>query len=477
MLTSQQGYLIFVLYGMFFITLVYMLRERQASMDDFLLMRRKLGVVNGSLSIAVSWVWAPAVFICSLQAFTKGLPGIFWFTVPNILCFFVFVPIALKLRETLPKGYTVSEIFKFKFPETHLPHSASLLVTFGYQLGAIIINCVAGATLISLLSGIPYTMGVLMMAGVALAYSLISGLRASVLSDVIQMAMILGIAFMIVPWVTVESGGLDTILTGIGGVTGEYDSVFNLQVAYTFGIAMTIGLISGPVADQMFSQRAFAAKKDAIKKIFIFGGLLFGLVPITLSLLGFIGAAESQTGNISVSDPQMVGPEVINHFLPKWALILFSLMAFSGLTSTLDSALCAIGSLTTNDIKPRFNGLKSMDPVLVARLGMTAFAIIGVGIALLQPKLLWVFLVYGALASSIFIPIILALFWNGLSAKGAFMGIAGGIAIGTPLSIYANVTENTDLIVASAIIGLGLAGVLAWLFSVLGTRNAEGHMA
>jgi len=218
MLSSAEGYLIFISYGAFFIALVYMLREKHTNIDDFLLMGRKLGVANGSLSIAVSWVWAPAVFICSLQAFTKGIPGIFWFTVPNILCFFVFIPIALKLRETLPKGYTISEIFKFKFPETNLPHFASLLVTFGYQLGAIIINCVAGGTLISLLAGIPYTIGVLMMAGVALGYSLISGLRASVLSDVLQMTMILGIAFIIVPWVTVESGGITTILSGLGGV-------------------------------------------------------------------------------------------------------------------------------------------------------------------------------------------------------------------------------------------------------------------
>jgi len=240
---------------------------------------------------------------------------------------------------------------------------------------------------------------------------------------------------------------------------------------------MTIGLISGPVADQMFSQRAFAAKKNSIKKIFMYGGLIFGLVPITLSLLGFIGAAESQAGNITISDPQMVGPEVINHFLPKWALILFSLMAFSGLTSTLDSAFCAIGSLTTNDIKPKINSIAASDPVFVARSGMVVFAVLGVGIALLQPKLLWVFLIYGALASSIFLPIIMALFWKRLSARGAFVGISGGIIIGTPLSIYANVTENVDLIVLSSVFGLVMAGLLAWVFSLFDARisSAETH--
>ena len=168
MLDLNTSILLFLGYAIFIVLLVWFTKKENNDSDDFLVMKRGLGVFQGSLSMAVSWIWAPAVFICSLQAYNQGLPGVFWFTVPNILTFFVFVPFALKLRKSFPNGYTISQAFKEKF-EKSTAHKASMLVTFGYQLGAIVINCVAGATLISLMSSIPYNIGVLMMGGVCLS--------------------------------------------------------------------------------------------------------------------------------------------------------------------------------------------------------------------------------------------------------------------------------------------------------------------
>ena len=462
MLSQTEGLLLFAGYGIVMIAIVIIGSKERQSLDDFLLMQRNLGVFRGSLSMAVSWIWAPAIFICSLQAYEQGIPGVFWFTVPNILTFFVFAFFAVKMREKIPEGYAISDVFRFRFPDTPFLHASAKVVTFGYQLGAIIINCVAGATLINLLSGIQYEYGVLLMAGLSLAYSLLSGLRASVISDVAQMGLILTLSIIIVPWVLIESGGLSSLKAGLGGVSGEYDNLFNWQVAYAFGIATTLGLISGPIADQMFSQRAFAAKRNTLVKIFIFSGLIFGIVPIVLSILGFIGAGAEREGFLVVENAQMVGPQVISHFLPNWALALFAVMAFAGLTSTLDSAFTAIGSLSADKYKNGDLASKSK-----ARLGMSVFAFIGVAIALLNPKLLWVFLIYGALASSIFIPSFLALHWKKLSSRATSIGITLSIAIGIPLSVYANVNENSDLIVLSAIVSFVLSGVICWAFSLV----------
>lgn len=463
MLSQTEGLMLFGAYSTLILGLVFLVARSRRDSEDFLLMGRKLGVFNGSISMAVSWIWAPAVFIVSLQAYQQGLPGVFWFTVPNILTFFVFAIFAIKMRRMLPEGYAVSDIFKYRFPEDNSAHLASRVVVFGYQLGAIIINCVAGATLINLLSGIPYHFGVLFMAGLSLTYSLVSGLRASVITDVVQMLMILVIALIIVPWVVHASGGWSFVSTGLGGESGSFRNIADVNVAYSFGIATTLGLISGPVADQMFSQRAFAAKKSAIVPIFIFGGLIFGIVPVVLSILGFVGASASQAGLLQVSDPQMVGPEVVGYYLPKWALGLFAIMAFAGLTSTLDSALTAIGSLTASSDFP--NSSSDASKLRRARVGMLIFAAIGVGIALLKPQLLWVFLIYGALASALFLPAFMALYWEKLTGNAAGTGIFAGFLIGTPLSVYANVNGNTNLIVAAALISLLLSGVVAWFMS------------
>ena len=447
--------------------------------ERFLAADRNLHWLNASLSMAVTWVWAPAVFIASLQAYTKGIAGAFWFIAPNILCFFLFAPLAVRLRRLMPQGFTLPEFIIHRYRGHAGAHLTFLLVFFGYQLGALIINALAGGILLSLLTGMPFWIAVLAMAGAALAYSLISGLEASVYTDVVQMLMVLCVAFVLVPWTVLRAGGMTAIAGGLGGVTGEFGNLLHPGIAFAFGIPMTIGLLSGPFGDQMFFQRAFAIRRRDIVRTFCIAGLLFGMVPVLLSLFGFIAA--NPAFGIQISDPQMVAPLVIAHFLPHWALLLFTLMAFAALASTIDSAYCALSSLGAIDLYKRYiNPQPTHAQILrVSRQTMLATAALGTGIALLQPKLLWVFLIYGALASAAFLPTILSLCWGRVTARGAAWGVGLSLLIGLPLSIYANVTENTVLIVWSALLSVLIGGVITGLSGMLnrGTTYAYETIA
>ena len=71
---------------------------------------------------------------------------------------------------------------------------------------------------------------------------------------------------------------MNSILSGLEGVRGSLNP-FDPWIAYSFGIPATLGLISGPMTDQMFYQRALATKRESIVPTFVIGGLLFGLVP------------------------------------------------------------------------------------------------------------------------------------------------------------------------------------------------------
>lgn len=477
MLTSTEGIILILLFAALMIGVSFLSRKKDADITDFLVMGRSLSTARGALSIAVSWIWAPAIFIVSAQAFNNGLAGVFWFTLPNILCFMVFAFIAVRVRQQCPDGTTLPEFISNRFGGSKNAHLAAITVTFGYQLGAVIINAVAGGLLLNLLTGIDFQLAVIIMSATAVSYSMLSGLRASVNTDVIQMLLILLIAFILIPWLLVEVGGWGVVQAGLGGKTGEFDTIFNPAIAYSFGIATTIGLLSGPVADQMFFQRSFAVDKNSIKKVFIGGGLIFGLVPITLSILGFIAASPEVLSTIDVKDAQMVGPVVIEAYLPRWTLMLFAVMAFAGLTSTLDSAYCAIGSIGTIDIfkKYKANSENTSHKTMLsfARKTMLIVAFVGTLIALLKPQLLWVFLIYGALASSIFFPIVFSVFNSNLSANGFFTAIIISLLLGTPLSIYANVTNNVDLIVLAAIMSV-LIGLIVCGYDVMkNTKTAN----
>lgn len=471
-LTQSEGIFILTIFGISMFALVWLKSRHKTRLDGFLVANRNVSLLGGAFSIAVSWVWAPAIFICSMQAYTKGLPGIFWFTVPNILCFFIFVPLGIRLRKLLPDGYTLPEFIYKRYQGDKKIHLLYLIIFFGYQLGAIVINCVAGGTLLNIISGMDIRLAILAMSVISIAYSLLSGLKASIFTDIIQMAMVLVISLVIVPWAIIKSGGWSSITSGFAGVSGEYGNVFNPGVAYSMGIAMTLGLIAGPIGDQMFFQRVFAIHPKNILKTFVIGGLIFGIVPITLSLLGFIGANPDNQSILTIVDPQVVGAVVINHYLPKGAFILFCFMAFAGLSSTLDSAYCALSSLGSIDIYKRYFNANPKEKKLlsIARWTMVFMASIGTGIALLKPRLLWVFLIYGALASAGMFPTILSLFWSRLTSRGVFWAVLLSLGIGTPLSIYANITENTHLIVLAAVASV-LIGLLVCL--VTGYMNQE----
>lgn len=469
-LTKAEGLILISFFGAAMLLLVLLRTRGSQHTEGFLVADRNVSLWRGALSIAVSWIWAPAIFICSMQAYQHGLPGIFWFTAPNILCFFIFAPLAVKLRKLMPEGYTLPQYIDNRFGRDSRTHLAFLSVYYLYQFSAITINALAGGYLLNLISGIPISTAIITISGIALGYSLISGLKASIFTDLLQMMLVLVLALVLVPWCFSDSANIILALDGLGGVSGEYASLFNPKIAFIMGIPMTISLIAGPIADQMFFQRTMAVKAKVVGKTFVYGGIIFGFIPIILSGLGFLGAGLERAGLLAVSDPQLVGPIVIGHILPKGALYAFCLMAFAGLCSTMDSAFCAGSSLSAIDLYKRYFKPNAGDKEIlkVSRLTMILLAFGGTGVALLQPKLLWVFLIYGALCSSVLFPTLFAVYWKRITAKACFLAVTSSLVIGLPFSIYANIKEDANLIVYSALLSVTLSLAVCLLASFRG---------
>ena len=468
LLSAFEGSLLLLCFAVSMISLVWLKNRSEHRVEAFLVANRDVSLFRGALSIAVTWIWAPALFLCSMQAYTKGLPGVFWFTAPNIACFFLFAPLALKLRRSLPRGYTLPEFIEARFPGQRGPHIAFVILAMGYQLGAIVINSLAGGALLHAVSGLNISVSIIGMSLIALSYTIFSGLKASVFTDVIQMGMVLLIGFILVPACVFFGGGLPALDLGLGGIEGNHRSLFDGWIAFSMGIPMTLSLLAGPLTDQVFYQRAWAVKEKHVVSTFVLGGLLFGAVPILLSLLGFLGVPLANQGMIRVDDPQLVGPLVIASLLPKYALYSFCVMVFAALCSTMDSSCCALGSLGSIDLYKRYLRPQASDAQLIraSRYAMIVGTLCGTSIALLQPKLMWAFLIYGALASAGMFPTLFAVYSKRISGRAIFWAVTLSMLVGTPISLYANLTENPYWIVLSAILSVAI-GLLVSTFSLL----------
>ena len=464
--TQREGLVILLGYGIFMFMLATYYLDPSKTKENYLVADRKIGWLQSGFSVAATWIWAPALFVATLKAYTQGIAGLFWFTVPNIACLLIFTWFAIKVREMCPKGFTLSSFMRDKYSDR--VQNLYLIELMGLAVCQFAVQLLAGGAVIAYLTGLDFFIITLILSATALSYSFISGVRASILTDYWQMWFILVVVVVVVPWIVIESGGWSVVMDGIGGKSGEYSNPFNAEVAYSFGIVVTIGLLAGPFGDQSFWQRTFATKKKEIKKAFICSALVFGIVPIFTGLIGFVAAGLGIEGK-----PQLINIITVRELLPTWILLPFAFMLISGLVSTLDSALCSVSSLCGHDISNKKTTITYSD-MDWAKIGMVLLAIGGLIIANIPDmKILYLFLFYGTLRASTLIPTVLTIIKGKLSEQGMFYGICLALFVGAPLMAYGNFGGGLHYKVAGAVFTVLSSGIVAWLWTIYGKNTKK----
>lgn len=487
LISPMLGYVILLLYGaaMIAITYVFGRWKRYRTIQGFLVAERNVSWWLGATSIAASWIWAPALFVSVQSAFEQGVAGIFWFTAPNIVALLLYIFFAPRIRALFPYGYTLPQWIAFRLRSEGV-HRMYLFPYCFYQLMAVAVQLFAGGHFVSFLTGIPFVHAMLIMAVTVLIYAFISGLEASFVTDFVQfLLIILGVA-IVVPWTVIAAGGWSTVQAGFGGITGKFTNVFDPSVAFSFGIVTSIGLISGAISDQQYWQRAFAVKKENLVPSFLFGALIFGIVPIALSLLGFLAA----NGSLGITlppgtDVSLIGIAAVNKFLPVSAIALFVIMLLSALYSTLDSGLSAVSSLWVTDVLPytekeravwmkmeRGEALEQKEKIIEAhlnrrgvfhsQLSMFGITVLGFLVAIAADtipgfglKHLW--WIFNTVAACVVVPTILSLYWKRLDARGVFWGVLIAFVAGVPLFIMSNILDKPVWIVGSSLFIIGVS--------------------
>ena len=441
---KELGYLFLLLFGLFMIVVTtYFTKKGDETKEGFLVADRKISWLLGGPSIAASWLWAGALFVSTQMAYTKGIAGAFWFIFPNFLALALFAIWAPKIKEKFPKGYTLPQFIKEKFQNTKL-HKLYLIPFVFNQIIAITFNLFAGSLVIFLLTGIKMVYLFPILALIALSYTLISGLKASIVTDLIQIIVILSGILIIIPLVIYNAGGfMNSISAGLGGVSGQFTNIFDPSIMFTLGIINSIGLISGTIVDQQYWQRVFAIKKEDLKKAFIFGGFLFAIIPLALSLLGFIGANPNFGIDIGSFDSALIGIVTISEFLPVGFVILFCFMMISGLSSTIDSGISAGSSLFVTDVLNVDEKENVIKKIRYSMIGITLIGLLFVYLAYLVESIslqhLWFLAI--SIVPCVSIPTIMSVYIDDIDSNWMFYGILVAIVFGMSTFFYSNVNN------------------------------------
>lgn len=440
-----------------------LMTKKENNIARFCVGNRNTGWLISALSIAATWIWAPALFTSTENAYTKGFAGLFWFLVPNVLCLILFIPFAKRIREEMPEGITLSGYMYDKYK------SKSVRNTYLFQLGALSalstgVQLLAGSKILSMLTRIPFWTMTIIMAVIAYSYSQFSGIKASILTDSVQMVFMLVVSVCFVIFGIKNGQGVETLVAGLGGIKGDAGLLFSergLEIFLGFGLPTTVGLISGPFGDQCFWQRAFCVKKDNIGRAFFVGAMLFGIVPLSMGILGFIGAGMGYTA----VDTGVINFELISMLFPAWAVVPFLFMIVSGLLSTIDSNLCAISSLTTDIFKDKSLGKTKIMMILLLVIGIAVANIPGLTVTHL-------FLMYGTLRAATLLPTIFTLKGVRLNANGVVAGIVCAFVIGLPIFAYGNINGIAICNTIGSLATVILSGAVALAVSrKRGVRN------
>ncbi len=295
-----------------------------------------------------------------------------------------------------------------------------------------------------------YILGVLIMALVTGVYTIVGGLKAVIVTDVLQSVLML-VGALIVAWFTfnsVEIGGWD----GMRALDAKGKDLVHLYLPSDHPQRPWTGMLSGLMvlhfyywgANQFIVQRALAAKTDKEARVGIitagFVKLLIPFISIGTGIAAFYVFAERMPG-VQV-DGDTAFPLLLREVVaPAGIAGLVGLVAaglIGAILSSVDSMMNSAATLITFDFYKRFVNPEATDKQLI-RMGRVLIGVMVIGCALLtiivfDPNTKQLFFTYVAshqskLVGGVVVAFAVGMLWKGATAAGGFASIITGVVV------------------------------------------------
>ena len=345
----------------------------------------------------------------------------------------VFVPFYLKSGV-----FTMPEFLEKRYNEGARWYLA-LISIVGYILTKISITIAAGGIVFETLMGINFWTGAIIVIVATGVYTVFGGLRAVLYTDLLQMFVLIGGA------ISVTFIGLSEI----GGWSAMYEatesSFFTVWKPMSDPDFPWTGIVFGaPIlgvwywcTDQFIVQRVLSATNlDNARRGTIFGGFLKQLPLFIFVIPGIIAYVLSQSGSITMDEPDQALPTLIGTLLPAGfrGLVVAGLLA--ALMSSLSSVFNSCSTLISLDI---YKKLKPNTPdkqlVRVGQISTIFMVLLGLAwipfMDLLSGQL-FVYLqnVQAYIAPPIAAVFLIGVFWRRVNSNGAIASLITGFVLG-----------------------------------------------
>lgn len=404
-------YLDFVLIIIYFLTLItigFISSKKIKNHEDFVVAGRRLGYGSFIPAMAAVVLGGASTFGGTALGYQFGISGMWMVTMIGLGITGLGLFFANRLSEL--KIFSVSELLARRFGQGSRFYSAVVMIV--YNIMVMVTSTIAVGVLFSTIFDWSLFFSILIGGAVVIIYTLLGGMWAVTMTDVLQFCfMTLGMIFILPIATFLQIGGFEGMVERVNegflnlGNMG-WDRVFTYFLLYFFG--MMIG--------QDVWQRAFTGRsKTVIRNGTIIAGIYCVIYGICGALIGMLTSVLIP----NLNDPQQALPSLIISILPVGLIGLAIAAAASAAMSTASGTLMAATTIFVNDLVEPFKKLNSeKSKIRLTRLMIFIMGVIGIIIALeLQNIVVALDLAYALLSGALFIPIVVALFFKHMPRK------------------------------------------------------------
>lgn len=276
-------------------------------------------------------------------------------------------------------------------------------------------------------------MGMIIGAGIVLAYTLLGGMWSVALTDFFQMTIIIVGLLYIAYMVSGLAGGAEVVVAHAADAGKfQFAPAFTSRDILAF-VAAAVTMMFGSIPQQDVFQRVMSAKNANVGAAgSIAGGLLyflFAFIPIYLAYSASLIDPE-MVASLLAKDSQLILPTLILDHVPMVAQVLFFGALLSAIMSTASGTLLAPSITVTENILREFFPMNDKQMLLATRIVVICFTVAVTAFALAsQGKSIYEMVsnAYKVTLVGAFIPLVMGLYWKRANTQGALLSVVGGL--------------------------------------------------
>ena len=437
--------------GMFFVFVMATLaitwwaaRQTKSTADFYTAGGGITGFQNG-LAIAGDYMSAATLLGLSSLVFAKGYDG-FVYTVAFFMGWPVITFLMAERLRNLGK-FTFADIVSYRLDQNRIRTFAafgSLTVVCCY----LVVQMVGAGQLIKLLFGLDYRTAVMVVGVLMLVYVIFGGMIATTWVQIIKAVLLLaggttlaglalaefGFSLENLAQRAVDAHAIGSAIMGPGAMLADPINAASLSLGLVFGIAGLPHIL----------MRFFTVPnaKEARKSVFYATGFI-GFFFLVVMVLGFAAIVivgqdpqffvDGQLGGALIGGGNMVAMHLAKAVGGNLFLGFLSAVAFATILAVVAGLALAGASAISHDLYAtvlKKGRASERDEMRVTRIATVGLGLVAIGLGILFEQQNVAFLVgltFGIAASTNFPVLIMAMYWKGLTTRGALLGGCAGL--------------------------------------------------